>query len=376
MINPTTHAVAEFPTPTAASAPAGITAGSDGNLWFTESAAGQIGMINPTTDAIAEFPIPSHDEPYSITKGPDGNLWFTESKNNGLFGGSEIGMINPTTHAVAEFLTPAAYSNPRDITTGPDGNLWFTDNNEYPIGPNDYTHVSQIGVINPTTHAIAEFPTPTSHGLPLGITLGPDGNLWFTEPGAASAGGQIGMIDPKTDDITEYPSPTPNSRPQRGITTGPDGNLWFMMVDEDYPAENQIGEIPFNTPTSTPTSTRTPTPTSTAAPPQVVGSVAVSQSRKSTTYAITFGAPLISVSANNPGLYQVLEGVTRKVKKHKVTVYTKPLKIKSVLYDPGPDTVRIALAKPFKGAVQVTIEAGLEAADGATTSSSIVLVVP
>jgi streptogramin lyase len=360
MINPTTHAVAEFPTHTAVSVPRGITTGPDGNLWFTEFYASQIGMINPKTDAIAEFPIPSHDEPYSITAGPDGNLWFTESD---LYGRGEIGMINPTTHAVAEFPTPTVDSNPQDITAGPDGNLWFTE--DY-----SYASVSQIGVIDPTTHAISEFPTPTADGNPQGITVGPDGNIWFTEYGPESAGGQIGMIDPKTDAITEFPFPTPNSRPRRGITTGPDGNLWFPVVVEYY--IKQIGEIAFNTPTSTLTST----PTSTVASSPVAGSVALSHSKKSTTYTLTFGAPLNSASANDSGLYQALGGVARRVKKHKVTVYTKPLKIKSVSYDPGPNTVRIALAKHFKGPVQVTIKAGLEAADGAVTSSSIVLVVP
>ena len=40
---------------------------------------------------------------------------------------------------------------------------------------------SQIGMINPTTHAITEFPRPPPAAEPYGITAGPDGNLWFTE---------------------------------------------------------------------------------------------------------------------------------------------------------------------------------------------------
>jgi hypothetical protein len=48
---------------------------------------------------------------------------------------------------------------------------------------------------------------------------------------------------------------------------------------------------------------------------------------------------------------------------------------KSVACNPGNNSVTINLAKPFKGAVQVTIEPGLEAADGATNSSSIMRVV-
>ena len=122
MINPTTHAITEFPIPTAGSGPTAITAGPDGNLWFTETGANQIGMINPTTHAITEFPIPTAgSEPDGITAGPDGNLWFTED------GANQIGMINPTTHAITEFPIPTAGSGPDGITTGPDGNLWFTE---------------------------------------------------------------------------------------------------------------------------------------------------------------------------------------------------------------------------------------------------------
>ena len=57
----------------------GITAGPDGNLWFTEHDADKIGMINPTTHAITEFPVPTANaDPNGISAGPDGNLWFTE----------------------------------------------------------------------------------------------------------------------------------------------------------------------------------------------------------------------------------------------------------------------------------------------------------
>jgi len=37
--------ITEFPIPTAKSGPNGITAGPDGNLWFTEEAGNKIGQI-------------------------------------------------------------------------------------------------------------------------------------------------------------------------------------------------------------------------------------------------------------------------------------------------------------------------------------------
>ncbi len=68
----------EFAVPTSGSTPAGITAGPDGNLWFTELNGNKIGRITPA-GAISEFPIPTPGSgPFGITAGPDGNLWFTE----------------------------------------------------------------------------------------------------------------------------------------------------------------------------------------------------------------------------------------------------------------------------------------------------------
>jgi hypothetical protein len=51
--------------------------------------------------------------------------------------------------------------------------------------------------------------------LPSGITVGPDGALFFTE----NAGNKIGRIT-TAGVITEFPIPTENSQPN-GITTGP-----------------------------------------------------------------------------------------------------------------------------------------------------------
>ncbi len=80
----------EFSIPTASSEPFGITAGPDGNLWFTEESANKIGRITPkgAITASDEFFIPTASSvPFGITAGPDGNLWFTEA------GGNNIGQL-------------------------------------------------------------------------------------------------------------------------------------------------------------------------------------------------------------------------------------------------------------------------------------------
>src|SRR5205809_905306 len=85
--------ITDYPTPTGGSAPYGITAGPDGNVWFTEGFGNKIGRITPA-GAITEFPITTAaSAPYAITTGADGNLWFTE--NNAIFS-NKIGKITPS----------------------------------------------------------------------------------------------------------------------------------------------------------------------------------------------------------------------------------------------------------------------------------------
>ncbi len=225
-INPKTDAISEFALPSSGGTdPAGIAAGPDGNVWFTLG-SGSIGVINPTTHAIKEFPIPgANPGPRGITAGPDGNLWFTE------FNGDQIGEIDPKTDAISEFTLPTGH-DPSRITAGPDGNVWFTDGYDTSSG----SAAGLIGMINPTTDAISEFAIPSGH-VAQGITAGPDGNLWFTEVLTEFQVGRIGEINPTTDAITEFAMPTTNSSPYK-ITAGPDGNLWF--TDN---SSGQIGEI-------------------------------------------------------------------------------------------------------------------------------------
>src|SRR5947207_4666187 len=73
--------ILEFPIPTASSYTFGITAGPDGNLWFTEYNGNNIGRIT-TAGVITEFAQNTVNVgPVGITAGPDGALWFTEIDN-------------------------------------------------------------------------------------------------------------------------------------------------------------------------------------------------------------------------------------------------------------------------------------------------------
>jgi virginiamycin B lyase len=228
----------EFPVPTANSDPIAITFGPDANLWFTEFNGNRIANIT-SSGAITEFPtLPLNPqgqsaEPDVIVRAPDGALYFTMANE------SRIGRI--TTNGTTTFCnTPTNASGPNGITIGSDGNLWFTE-----------IAASKIGMMILSTCTITEFPTTTANSRPARITLGPDGNMWFTESQTAPAVNKIGRITPQGA-ITEFPVTTPASEPW-GIRGNYDGNIWFTER-----AASKIGVINTNGVMVTETSTPTP----------------------------------------------------------------------------------------------------------------------
>ena len=111
----------------------------------------------------------------------------------------------------------AAGSEPGAITEGPDGNVWFTESG-----------AAKIGKINPGG-VVTEYSIPSGHAS--GITSGPDKNLWFTNTSTS----QIGKMT-TSGAVTMYSLPT-GSNPTN-IVAIPGGNLWFLEE-----GTNKIGEI-------------------------------------------------------------------------------------------------------------------------------------
>ena len=126
---------------------------------------------------------------------------------------------------ITEFPTPTPHSNPWGITTSPDRQtLWFTEDR------------AQIGRITPRTGFITEF--PTGGEFPNSIVAGPDGNLWFT----LAVSNEIGRST-QTGVVTRFRVPTPlppGFEPQGpiGIIVGHDGRLWFAEN-----SQSQLGAI-------------------------------------------------------------------------------------------------------------------------------------
>ena len=95
---------------------------------------------------------------------------------------------------------------PWDITLGPDGNMWFTE-----LAGRNIGKITRNGTVT-------EYPVPGEYGI-AGITAGPSDRMWFTENdssliGSITLNGVVGQRYP----TSPYPF---------GVTNGPDGNIWF-----------------------------------------------------------------------------------------------------------------------------------------------------
>jgi streptogramin lyase len=204
----------------------GLSADPDGNIWFTSNSVNgeneqiRVSRITPTGQ-VTELPIPlslapgvtTQNElaPREIASGA-GAAWLL----------SERGLTRVTPEGQMSFLpVPATVNGHVGLTFGPDGNLWATyaTRTSTPSDP----RTLEVRRITPEG-AVTTFPsTYIGHEQAVGITSGPDGNLWVAN------GARILRIT-TAGVVTEFPSGLPGLPYGDGaeaITAGPDGNLWF-----------------------------------------------------------------------------------------------------------------------------------------------------
>ena len=202
-----------------------VTSGPDGNIWFTGNNPGHCYYGNPFEPArcgnvgrmtlqgvVTMYPIAETYDAWQITAGPDGNIWFTVDVD--FFQTATIGRVNVKTGAVDEFPEPQninGHAAPSAITAGPDGNVWFSD------------FFDSIGKITPAG-VITMYPVGQENPFPSqpeGIVAGPDGALWFT----IHAFGVIGRMT--TDgQWTRFPLPYVGEGPH-AIVRGPHDTVWW-----------------------------------------------------------------------------------------------------------------------------------------------------
>jgi virginiamycin B lyase len=239
--------ITEYTIPTANSAPRGICVGPEGDLWFTEKAAGKIGVIDVHGNVTEEYVVPTmNSQPYGITRAADA-LYFTEYGTGKV---SYVGLNGTFLESGADF------SSPLGIAYGEDHRLYVAENSSSKVGisgsggtpslsleastmtgsagpwgvaysPWEYVYVAEFSANKlgecftwpSTPYTCNEYTPLTAASGPIGVAVAPDGVVWVTE----YLGNNILKY---YFGITEYPIPTAVARPF-GIVAGPDGNVWF-----------------------------------------------------------------------------------------------------------------------------------------------------
>jgi virginiamycin B lyase len=214
--------VTEFPTPTFDAGPAAITAGPDGNAWFTESAPGGAAAVGRITPAgtITEFPVPRL--PYlsttvpadlgPIVAGPDDRLWFAT--------GLGVGSIT-TSGEVATFALPEP-ATPAGIAAAADGTLWITESS-----------LARIDRVTPAGEQIPlTLPEPADG---VSIATGPDGAMYFTQSTAHTLWRATADLEPIDLQMIDRVKRAARAKPLAvnenggapGLAAGPAGTLWI-----------------------------------------------------------------------------------------------------------------------------------------------------
>jgi virginiamycin B lyase len=145
------------------------------------------------------------------------------------FAGDEFVTVPWSLHA--EFPFAGEYMGYTSLTLGSEGDMWFTQAN-----PGRLDRISPNGVIT------AEYVVPVGaasdvpgESLPQEIVQETGGNIWFTDAGVNSTGhGLIGDVT-SAGQIDEFPVPSLGS-PQ-AIAADHEGNVWFTE-----PASGRIGK--------------------------------------------------------------------------------------------------------------------------------------
>ncbi|HTA40635.1 MAG TPA: hypothetical protein VK760_16250 [Candidatus Acidoferrales bacterium] len=202
---------------------ADIAPGANGTMWFTDG--GQLSAIGRISSGgtIREFRsgLSAYSKPLRIALGPDGNMWFTDA------GSLAIGKVSPS-GKITEYV---AASNPNGLGAhglafGKNGTPWFVT-----MGGD-----SVLGSVRASgTVSIEKLPANLAPDGTLAADA--EGNLWFfaldqsTEQGVVVERLASGKLKAYKTHLFHGAQPCcPNVAPSR-LTIGPDGNPWFTTQD-------------------------------------------------------------------------------------------------------------------------------------------------
>ena len=189
------------------SGPHGLAPDKQGNIWFTANYKAYIGRLDSRTGDVAEYPMPDRAarDPHSLVFDSVGILWFTVQEGN------FVGRLDPKTGKITLTPSPTPGSRPYGIVVDSRGVPFYCE-----LGTN------KIGRIDPASMKITEYILPAG-ARPRRLAIGRNDIIFYTD----YQRGYLGALDPKSGKVSERPSPGGSGSRPYGITVTPEGSVWY-----------------------------------------------------------------------------------------------------------------------------------------------------
>ncbi|HEU5378258.1 MAG TPA: hypothetical protein VFV38_22780 [Ktedonobacteraceae bacterium] len=196
------------------SAPNDIILDQHGTLWFTELNANALGSLNTSNGSIQQYPLTRAKnakslDPYGITADLQGQIWFTEASS------SRLGRLNPLTGQIDYFTPPGITMPLMEVTSDAHGQIWATT----------FT-VGLLIHFDPTSGQFTNYSAPVLNGGNAGglygLALSRKGDVWVT----VSSQNMLARLDVKARRFFYYTIPTGSSLPI-GLAIGKNQAVWF-----------------------------------------------------------------------------------------------------------------------------------------------------
>lgn len=202
-----TGKIKEYPLKTPDSGPHGLTPDRQGNIWYTGNYKALIGKLNPNSGEVTEYPMPDPEagDPHTPVFDPQGTLWFTVQEGN------FVGKLDPASGRITLKKVPTANARPYGMVVDAPGVPFFCE-----FGSN------KLASINPKTMEIKEHSLPEG-ARPRRLAAASDGTIYYSD----FARGYLGHFDPRSGKVEEWPSPGGAHAQPYGITITPDGMVWY-----------------------------------------------------------------------------------------------------------------------------------------------------
>jgi streptogramin lyase len=210
--------------PTAGAWPTALTSAPTGpgqiNLWFAERTAGKVARLSPAQIAVTlPFFAP---QKHTITPQVQKLTPNVVSVNSNFHAGNPL-LPPPLALVHARTVGPVSEWEVTGFSPGyvedvalavASGAVWFT------------TDAGGLASLDPPSNTVAVQTLPPG-AKALGVTVAPDGKVWFTDVGTPA----IGVLDPVTGDVRLWPIPGGVQPLELLVEAG--GNVWFIDREGD-----------------------------------------------------------------------------------------------------------------------------------------------